>query len=107
GGDGEGRPGQRVRAGHPRAGGRRRRRVGHGDLGGASRTGSAVDQRRHPPSVIVSPSTTHQMFRWTRLALAWARGLRTIWSMLTFDGRVAANAITSATSSGVSGVIPR
>ena len=44
--------------------------------------------------------------RWARVALAWARGLSTIWSRLTWLGRVAAKAITSATSSAVSGVMP-
>ena len=50
---------------------------------------------------------TQPSSRWVRVALAWARGLITIWSRLTWPGRVAAKAITSATSSAVSGVMPR
>ena len=44
--------------------------------------------------------------RCVRVAVAWSRALTTIWSRLTCGGRVAANAITSATSSGDSGVRP-
>ena len=45
--------------------------------------------------------------RWTRVAVAWSRGRTTISSMLTCGGRVTAQTMQSATSSAVSGVMPR
>ena len=41
-----------------------------------------------------------------RVALAWSRGLTTIWSMFTCSGRVTAQAMQSAMSSATSGVMP-
>src|SRR3954468_15394540 len=45
--------------------------------------------------------------RCTMVEVAWSRGRTTISSMLTWDGRVATQAIQSATSSAVSGCMPR
>src|SRR5258706_8009959 len=45
--------------------------------------------------------------RWTIVAVAWSRGRTTISSMLTWDGRVAAQTTQSATSPAVSGSRPR
>src|SRR5947209_6263284 len=48
-----------------------------------------------------------QGLRWTIVAVAWSRGRTTISSMLTWDGRVAAQTTQSATSPAVSGSRPR
>ncbi len=64
--------------------------------------GCASRAIRAPPSAVARA----QRSRCARIALAWARGFSTIWSRFTCEGRVAANAITSATSSAMSGVIP-
>src|SRR5436853_2682111 len=48
-----------------------------------------------------------QGLRWTIVAVAWSRGRTTISSMLTWDGRVAAQTTQSATSPGVRGSRPR
>src|SRR5215203_203591 len=48
-----------------------------------------------------------QVLRFTRVAVAWSRGRTTISSMLTWDGRVAAQTMQSAMSSAVRGSSPR
>src|SRR5436305_11048608 len=48
-----------------------------------------------------------QGLRWTIVAVAWSRGRTTISSMLTWEGRVAAQTTQSATSPGVRGSRPR
>src|SRR5436305_324556 len=69
--------------------------------------GAAGDPRGHGERRKEAEREQLQGLRWTIVAVAWSRGRTTISSMLTWEGRVAAQTTQSATSPGVRGSRPR
>src|SRR3954468_13119561 len=70
-------------------------------------TGTERGERREENERVRLQGVRQAGRRWTIVAVAWSRGRTTISSMLTWDGRVAAQTTQSATSPAVSGSRPR